>query len=163
MGQCQSLHKGPRRRGPQGKPWQDTESDLGDQIRGYGVKSVVTEQRYRPAQQGSPPIPVKQQNRLGDSGESMKTVRRHMSAGQKTKSDLRAEMPVQHRWGPVEHFVETKGGKGVWRRTTPQNYGEYEPRAPWTFEADSRPVYDIVPRPRAPWEADSRPVYDSVP
>ena len=53
MGQCQSLHKGPRRRGPQGKPWQDTESDLGDQIRGYGVKSVVTEQRYRPAQQGS--------------------------------------------------------------------------------------------------------------
>ena len=102
------------------------------QIRGDGVKSVVTEQRYRPAQQGSPPIPVEQQNRLGDSGESMKTVRRHMSAGQKTKSDLGAEMPVEHRWGPVEHFVVTNG---VSRRTTPQNYGDYEPRAPWTFEA----------------------------
>ena len=74
---------------------------------------MVTEQRYRPAQQGSPPIP-EQQNRLGDSGESMKTVRRHMSAGQKTKSDLGAEMPVEQRYGPVEHFVVTKGGKGRW-------------------------------------------------
>ena len=85
MGQCQSLPKGSCRRGPQGKP----------------------------AQQGSPPIPVEQQNRLGDSGESMKTVRRHMSAGQKTKSDLGAEMPVEQRYGPVEHFVVTNG---VWRR-----------------------------------------------
>ena len=74
---------------------------------------MVTEQRYRPAQQGSPPIPVEQQNRLGDSGESMKTVRRHMSAGQKTKSDLGAQMPVEQRYGPVEHFVVTNG---VWRR-----------------------------------------------
>ena len=115
MGQCQSLHKGPRRRGPQGKPWQDTESDLGDQIRGYGVKSVVTEQRYRPAQQGSPPIPVKQQNRLGDSGESMKTVRRHMSVGQETKSDPGAEMGDNNDDGSkyVEHCVVTNG---VWKR-----------------------------------------------
>ena len=73
----------------------------------------------------------------------VKTVRRHVFAGQETKSDLGAEMPVEHRWSPVEHFVVTNG---VSRRSTPQNYGDYEPRGPWTFEADSRLVYDIVPR-----------------
>ena len=147
MGQCQSLPKGPRRRGPQGKPWQDTESDLGDQIRGYGVKSVVTEQRYRLAQQGSPPI-AEQQNRLGDSGESMKTVRRHMSAGQKTKSDLGAEMPVEQRYGPVEHFVVTNG---VWRRIpVEQKYRPAEHGSKPIPVYDARDygdhVYDIVPR-----------------
>ena len=61
MGQCQSLPKGPRRRGPQGKP----------------------------AQQGSPPIPV-----------------------EPSLESRRAANP--ERYGPVEHFVVTKGGKGRW-------------------------------------------------
>ena len=43
----------------------------------------------------------------------VKTVRRHVFAGQETKSDLEAEMPQEHRWSPVEHFVVTNG---VWRR-----------------------------------------------
>ena len=146
MGQCQSLPKGPCRRGPQGKPAQQGSPQW---VRsGDGVKSVVTEQRDRPAQQGSPPIPVEQQNRLGDSGESMKTVRRHMSAGQKTKSDLGAEMPVEQRYGPVEHFVVTNG---VWRRIpVEQKYRPAEHGSKPIPVYDARDygdhVYDIVPR-----------------
>ena len=123
MGQCQSLPKGPRRRGPQGKPWQDTESDLGDQIRGYGVKSVVTEQRYRPAQQGSPPIPV-----------------------EPSLESRRAANP--ERYGPVEHFVVTNG---VWRRIpVEQKYRPAEHGSKPIPVYDARDygdhVYDIVPR-----------------
>ena len=73
---------------------------------------------------------------------------RHMSAGQKTKSDLGAEMPVEQRYGPVEHFVVTNG---VWRRIPVEQ--KYRPA-----EHGSKPipvygardygdhVYDIVPR-----------------
>ena len=96
-----------RRRGPQGKPAQQGSPQW---VRsGDGVKSVVTEQRYRPAQQGSPPIP-EQQNRLGDSGESMKTVRR--IAHEPSLESRRAANP--ERYGPEEYFVVTKGGKGRW-------------------------------------------------
>ena len=90
MGQCQSFPKGPCRRGPQGKPAQQGSPQwVRSQIRGGGVKSVVTEQRYRPAQQGSPPIPV-----------------------EPSLESRRAANP--ERYGPVEHFVPTKGGKGRW-------------------------------------------------
>ena len=76
-----------RRRGPQGKPAQQGSPQW---VRsGDGVKSVVTEQRYRPAQQGSPPIPV-----------------------EPSLESRRAANP--ERYGPVEHFVVTKGGKGRW-------------------------------------------------
>ena len=124
MGQCQSLPKGPRRRGPQGKPWQDTESDLGDQIRGYGVKSVVTEQRYRPAQQGSPPIPV-----------------------EPSLESRRAANP--ERYGPVEHFVVTKGGKGRWisleQKYRPAEHGS-KPIPVYDARDYGDHVCDIVPR-----------------
>ena len=67
MGQCQSLPKGPRRRGPQGKPAQQGSPPwVRSQIRGDGVKSVVTEQRYRPAEHGSKPIPVYDARDYGD-------------------------------------------------------------------------------------------------
>ena len=93
---------------------------------------MVTEQRYR----------------LGDSGESMKTVRRHMSVGQRTKSDLGAEMPVEQRYGPVEHFVVTNG---VWRRIpVEQKYLPAEHGSKPIPVYDARDygdhVYDIVPR-----------------
>ena len=67
------------------------------QIRGDGVKSVVTEQRYRPAQQGSPPSPV-----------------------EPSLESRRAANP--ERYGPVEHFVVTNG---VWRRYFPEQ--KYRP------------------------------------
>ena len=53
---------------------------------------------------------TEQQNRLGDSGESMKTVRR--MAHEPSLESRRAANP--ERYGPVEHFVPTKGGKGRW-------------------------------------------------
>ena len=144
MGQCQSLPKGPRRRGPQGKPAQQGSPPwVRSQIRGDGVKSVVTEQRYRPAQQGSPPIP-EQQNRLGDSGESMKTVRR--MAHEPSVESRRAANP--ERYGPVEHFVVTNG---VWRRIpVEQKYRPAEHGSKPIPVYDARDygdhVYDIVPR-----------------
>ena len=57
---------------------------------------MVTEQRDRPAQQGSPPIPV-----------------------EPSLESRRAANP--ERYGPVEHFVVTKGGKGRWS-TLEQKY-----------------------------------------
>ena len=60
----------------------------------------------------------------------MNTVRRHMSPGQETKSDLGAEMPVEQRYGPVEHCVHDSSGK-KWKRIPAQNYGDYEQRPPW--------------------------------
>ena len=60
----------------------------------------------------------------------VKTVRRHMSAGQETKADLGAKMPVEQRYGPVEHCVHDSSGK-KWVRIPAQNYGDYAPRPPW--------------------------------
>ena len=60
----------------------------------------------------------------------VKTVRRHVFAGQETKSDLGAEMPVAQRYGPVEHFVHDSSGKKL-VQIPAQNYGDYEPPAPW--------------------------------
>ena len=78
----------------------------------------------------------------------VKTVRRHMSAGQETKSDLGAEMPVEQRYGPVEHFVVTNG---VWRRIpVEQKYRPAEHGSKPIPVYDARDygdhVYDIVPR-----------------
>ena len=85
--------------------------------------------------QSLPQGPLRRGQIRGSGGKAdpveVKTVRRHMSAGQETKSDLRAEMPVEQRYGPVEHFVVTNGGK-QWVQIPAQNYGDYEPRAPWT-------------------------------
>ena len=113
------------------------------------IKSVVTESNpwWRSNVIGLP-SKVHSANRLGDSGESMKTVRRHMSAGQKTKSDLGAEMPVEQRYGPVEHFVVTNG---VWRRIpVEQKYRPAEHGSKPIPVYDARDygdhVYDIVPR-----------------
>ena len=79
----------------------------------------------------------------------MKTVRRHMSAGQKTKSDLGAEMPVEQRYGPVEHFVVTKGGKGRWisleQKYRPAEHGS-KPIPVYDARDYGDHVYDIVPR-----------------
>ena len=95
MGQCQSLPKDPCRRGPQGKPAQQGSPQW---VRsGYGVKSVVTEQRDRPAQQGSPPSPV-----------------------EPSLESRRAANP--ERYGPVEYFVVTNE---VWRRYFPEQ--KYRP------------------------------------
>ena len=86
-----------RRRGPQGKPAQQGSPQW---VRsGDGVKSVVTEQRYRPAQQGSPPIPV-----------------------EPSLESRRAANP--ERYGPVEHFVVTNG---VWRRIPVEREAKREP------------------------------------
>ena len=92
---------------------------------------MPVEQRYRPAGQGSPPIPVEQQNRLGDSGES-------------------TEMPKNHDDGSkyVEHFVVTNG---VWRRIpVEQKYRPAEHGSKPIPVYDARDygdhVYDIVPR-----------------
>ena len=94
-----------------------------EQIRGDGVKSVVTEQRYRPAQQGSPPIPV-----------------------EPSLESRRAANP--ERYGPVEHFVVTNG---VWRRIpVEQKYRPAEHGSKPIPVYDARDygdhVYDIVPR-----------------
>ena len=84
---------------------------------------MVTEQRYRPAQQGSPPIPV-----------------------EPSLESRRAANP--ERYGPVGHFVVTNG---KWRRIpNEQKYRPAEHGSKPIPVYDARDygdhVYDIVPR-----------------
>ena len=85
--------------------------------------------------QSLPQGPLRRGQICGSGGKAnpveVKTGRRHKSAGQETKSDIGAEMHVEQRYGPVEHFVHDSSGT-KWVHIPAQNYGDYEPRAPWT-------------------------------
>ena len=94
----------------------------------------------KPAQQGSP-----QWVRSGDGVKSVVTEQRDRPG-----ADLESRRAANpERYGPVEYFVVTKGGKGRWipleQKYRPAEHGS-KPIPVYDARDYGDHVYDIVPR-----------------